>query len=138
MVDSAMVIRALEPADIRATAALLAEAMADDPAYNFLFPRGQGHVARGERHWVVHMMAVDPARQGRGLGSHLLNCILEATVDARTTGGKAVSVKRVVQWNGQCMLQISIFSGFSRTAPTGVQLRVPRVHRRGVRALAFA
>ena len=92
MVDSAMVIRALEPADIRATAALLAEAMADDPAYNFLFPRGQGHVARGERHWVVHMMAVDPSRQGRGLGSHLLNFILDATVDARTTGGKAPAV----------------------------------------------
>ena len=50
----------------------------------------------------------------------------------------SVSVKRVVQWNGQCISQISRFSGFSRTAPTGVQLRVPRVHLRGVRALAFA
>ena len=174
MADSAMVIRALEPADIRATAALLAEAMDDDPAYNFLFPRGQGHLAgledffarnlrthlpyrctyvgivgravaatvtmrppdgvsismltmirrgllpfafahgfsavsrlltlkdtydaiesrlaRGERHWLVRMMAVDPARQGRGLGSHLLNFILDATVDARTIGGKAPTV----------------------------------------------
>ena len=29
-------------------------------------------VARGERHWHVHMMAVVPSRQGRGLGTELL------------------------------------------------------------------
>jgi GNAT superfamily N-acetyltransferase len=168
MVDSAMAVRALESADIRATAALLTEAMADDPAYNFLFPLGRDHragledffarhlrthlpyrctyvgvaggtvvatvtmrppggvsismltmirrgllpfafahglaavrrlltlkdtydaiesrLARGERHWLVHMMAVDPARQGSGVGSHLLQFVLDATVDAGTIG----------------------------------------------------
>jgi GNAT superfamily N-acetyltransferase len=174
MVDSAMAIRALEPADIRATAALLARAMDDDPAYRFLFPRGQSRVAgledffarnlrthlpyrctyvgaigravvatvtmrppdgvsismrtmirrgllpfafahgpgavrrlltlknaydgiesrlaRGERHWLVHMMAVDSARQGRGFGSRLLDGILNATVDARTNGERPLAL----------------------------------------------
>jgi GNAT superfamily N-acetyltransferase len=174
MVDSAMVIRALEAMDIRATAALLAEAMDDDPAYSFLFPRGQNQraalaeffernlrthlpyrctyvgvvgravvatvtmrppdgvpismltmirrgllpfafarglgavrrlltlkdtydavesrLARGERHWLVHMMAVDPACQGRGLGSQLLQFVLEATVDARSRGAKPLAI----------------------------------------------
>jgi GNAT superfamily N-acetyltransferase len=45
----------------------------------------EARLARGERHWLVHMMAVDPARHGRGLGSQLLNFVLDATVDARTT-----------------------------------------------------
>jgi hypothetical protein len=45
MVAAAMAIRPLEPEDIRATAALLAKAMDDDPAYNFLFPRGQDRSA---------------------------------------------------------------------------------------------
>ncbi len=170
MVDSAMEIRALEPEDIGATAALLAKALDDDPAYNFLFPRGQNRLAgledffarhlgthlpyrctyvgvvgpavvatvtmrppggvsitvltmirrgllpfayahgmrairrllilkdtydaiearlaRGERHWLVHMMAVDPACQGRGVGSHLLQFVLDATVDAGTVGAQ--------------------------------------------------
>jgi GNAT superfamily N-acetyltransferase len=174
MVDSTIAIRPLEPADIGATAALLADAMDDDPAYNFLFPRGQDHaagledffarhlrthlpyrctyvgvvgptviatvtmrppegisislltmirrgllpfayahglravrrllilkgaydalearIARGERHWLVHMMAVDPARHGRGLGSQLLNFILDATVDARMAEGMPPAV----------------------------------------------
>jgi len=173
MVD-AMTVRALEPADIRATGALLAEAMDDDPAYSFLFPRRQNRpagledffernlrthlpyrctyvgvvgravvatvtmrppggvrismrtmirrgllpfafahglgavrrlftlkdtydaiesrLARGERHWLVHMMAVESGRQGRGLGSHLLKFVLDATVDARTTGEKPLAV----------------------------------------------
>jgi GNAT superfamily N-acetyltransferase len=168
MVDSALAIRSLEPADIGATAALLAEAMDDDPGYRFLFPRAEDrragledffarnlrthlpyrctHVgvvggavvatvtmrppegvsislltmirrgllpfafahgfrsvqrvlmlkktydaletrlARGDRHWLVHMMAVDPVRQGTGLGSHLLDIISDTTVDARTCG----------------------------------------------------
>jgi GNAT superfamily N-acetyltransferase len=43
--------------------------------------------ARGERHWFVHMLGVDPTRQGKGLGSRLLACILDRTVDARTTRG---------------------------------------------------
>lgn len=169
MVDSAIAIRPLEPEDVGATAALLAQAMDDDPAYAFLFPPGEDRpaglvdffagnlrthlpyrctyvgvvgptvvatvtmrppegisiswltmirrgvlpfayahglqavrrmlilkdaydaietrLARGERHWLVHMMAVDPARHGRGLGSQLLRFILDATVDARTTEG---------------------------------------------------
>ncbi len=171
MVDSSMVIRRLEPADIGATAALLAKAMDDDPAYRFLFPREQerpagledffarhlrthlpyrctyvgvmgptvvatvtmrppggvsisvltmirrgllpfalahGHravrrlltlkdtydaiearLARGERHWLVHMMAVDPCHHGRGLGSHLLSRVLETTMGTATTGAAA-------------------------------------------------
>ena len=44
----------------------------------------EARLARGERHWLVHMMAVDPARQGKGLGSRLLACILNEIVDART------------------------------------------------------
>lgn len=164
-----MVIRPLERAEIAATAALLAKAMNDDPAYRFLFPlererpagledffarnlrthlpyrctyvgligpavvatvtirppggvtisvltmirRGllpfalaHGHravrrlltlkdtydalekrLARGERHWLVHMMAVDPSRQGKGLGSHLLDRVLDTTVGARAADG---------------------------------------------------
>jgi GNAT superfamily N-acetyltransferase len=174
MFDSAIAIRSLEPEDIGATATLLAEAMDDDPAYNFLFPRRQerpaglkdffagnlrthlpyrctyvgvvgptvvatvtvrppegistslltmvrrgllpfayahglravrrllilkgaydaieARLARGERHWLVHMMAVDPARQGRGLGSQLLNFILDATVDAAAIEGMPPAV----------------------------------------------
>jgi GNAT superfamily N-acetyltransferase len=174
MVGSAIAIRALEPEDIRATATLLAEAMDDDPAYSFLFPRGrdrpagledffagnlrthlpyrctyvgvvgstvvatvtmrppdgvsmslltmirrgllpfayshglqavrrllilkgaydaiEARLARGERHWLVHMMAVDPARHGKGLGSQLLRFILEAAVDARATDGMPPAV----------------------------------------------
>jgi GNAT superfamily N-acetyltransferase len=169
-----MTVRALEPADIRATAALLAQAMADDPAYGFLFPRGrdqragledffarhlrthlpyrctyvgvvggavaatmtmrppggvrismltmirrgllpfasahglravrrllalkdtydaiESRLAGGERHWLVHMMAVDPARQGRGLGSHLLHFVLDATVEAPTNGERPLAL----------------------------------------------
>jgi GNAT superfamily N-acetyltransferase len=166
----AMIVRALEPADVGATAALLAAAMADDPAYAFLFPRAHtnrgaglqeffagnlrthlpyrctyvgvdGHrvvatvtmrppegfsisvltmirrgllpfalahgrravqrlfalkdaydaiesrLARGDRHWLVHMMGVEPARQGRGLGSRLLESVLEATADSRIAVG---------------------------------------------------
>jgi GNAT superfamily N-acetyltransferase len=52
----------------------------------------EARIARGERHWFVHMMAVDPARQGRGLGSRLLERILETTVDARTTRGASPAV----------------------------------------------
>jgi hypothetical protein len=57
----------------------------------------------------------------------------------QATGGAAVAVslRRVVQWHGQCLLHESRFSGFSRTVPTGVQLRVPPVHLRGVRDRAF-
>jgi GNAT superfamily N-acetyltransferase len=52
----------------------------------------EARLARGERHWLVHMMAVDPALQGRGLGSRLLDRVLEATVDARTTQGTPPAV----------------------------------------------
>jgi GNAT superfamily N-acetyltransferase len=47
----------------------------------------EARIARGERHWFVHMMAVDRARQGRGLGSRLLDRVLETTIDAQATGG---------------------------------------------------
>jgi GNAT superfamily N-acetyltransferase len=52
----------------------------------------EARLARGERHWLVHMMAVDPARHGRGLGSQLLNFILDATVDATATEGMSSAV----------------------------------------------
>jgi GNAT superfamily N-acetyltransferase len=52
----------------------------------------EARLARGERHWLVHMMAVDPARQGRGLGSRLLDRVLETTVDARATQGSPPAV----------------------------------------------
>jgi GNAT superfamily N-acetyltransferase len=169
-----MAIRALEPEDIGATAALLAKGMDDDPAYQFLFPRPhsraaglrdffarnlrthlpyrctrvgvvgsavvatitmrppggvpislltmvrrgllpyayahgvravrrvfilkgtydaiEANLARGERHWHVHMMAVDPAHQGRGLGSRLLESVLDATVDAPMTEGMPAAI----------------------------------------------
>jgi GNAT superfamily N-acetyltransferase len=165
----AILVRLVEPRDVAATAALLAAAMDDDPAYRFLFPnreerragfedffarnlrthmayrcthvgligtavvatvtmrppsgfsasmltmlrRGllpfalahgwgavrrllalketydaiEGRLARGEPHWLVHMMAVDPARQGTGLGSQLLRRVLELTAGARPTPG---------------------------------------------------
>jgi GNAT superfamily N-acetyltransferase len=167
MADSGISIRPLGRDDVGATAALLAQAMDEDPAYSFLFPRGHGRrarledffarnlrthlpyrctyvgvvgptvvatitmrppegisislwtmirrgllpfayahglravqrllilkgaydaiearLARGARHWLVHMMAVDPARHGRGVGSQLLKFTLDATVDATTT-----------------------------------------------------
>lgn len=148
----------MEPGDVRSTAALLAAAMDDDPAYAFLFPRpaerGRGladffarnlrthlsyrctsvltvgrdiaatatlrppggipislmtmlrrglipfaaahgvsavrrlfrlksvyddleaGIVRGAPHWLVHMMAVSPAKQGRGFGSRLLGHML--------------------------------------------------------------
>jgi GNAT superfamily N-acetyltransferase len=44
-------------------------------------------LARGGRHWLVHMMAVDPTWQGRGFGSRLLDRILEATADTPSTRG---------------------------------------------------
>lgn len=46
----------------------------------------EGRLARGERHWLVHMMAVDPARQGTGVGTHLLGHVLESTVDWEANG----------------------------------------------------
>jgi GNAT superfamily N-acetyltransferase len=52
----------------------------------------EARLARSERHWLVHMMAVDPTRQGEGLGSRLLACILDLTVDARITRGHALAI----------------------------------------------
>jgi GNAT superfamily N-acetyltransferase len=49
-------------------------------------------LARGERHWLVHMMAVAPACHGMGLGSRLLRFIMDATVDARRTEGLSPAV----------------------------------------------
>ena len=59
------------------------------------------------------------------------------TAPAMVPWGTAVSVKGVVRWNGQCTLHACSFSGLRRTEPMGVQLRVPAVHRRGVRTLAL-
>jgi GNAT superfamily N-acetyltransferase len=174
MVDSDIVVRPLEPADLGATAVLLAAAFEEDPGYGFLFPnrrerragledffarhlrthlpyrctyvavigsavvatatmrppdgfsisvltmirRGlipfalahgptalrrvfavkkqydalEARLARGERHWLVHMMAVAPARQGQGLGSRLLDRVLKTTVDAPATRGEPAAV----------------------------------------------
>ncbi len=44
----------------------------------------EAQVAGGERHWHVHMMAVTPQRQGRGLGSTLVREVLARTADARS------------------------------------------------------
>jgi GNAT superfamily N-acetyltransferase len=47
----------------------------------------EARLSAGGRHWLVHMMAVDPAAQGGGLGSFLLRRVLEATVDACAANG---------------------------------------------------
>ncbi|HVU04534.1 MAG TPA: GNAT family N-acetyltransferase [Polyangiaceae bacterium] len=44
----------------------------------------EAEAAGGRPHWYVHMMAVRPDRQGRGLGSRLLERMLRETADART------------------------------------------------------
>ncbi len=159
-----VLVRRLEPNDVPATAGLLAEAMAEDPAYAFLFPRPserrrglgdffarnlrtylphrctsvltvggavaatatlrpptgipismmtmlrrglipfaaahgvsavqrmlrlknvydglEANIVNGAPHWFVHMMAVTPSRQGQGLGSQLLQRVLEAHTEA--------------------------------------------------------
>jgi len=41
------------------------------------YDRLEGEAARGEPHWHVHMMAVRPDLQGRGLGSALIREVLE-------------------------------------------------------------
>jgi ribosomal protein S18 acetylase RimI-like enzyme len=167
-VNPELIVRPLERADVPTTAALLARAFHDDPAYAFLFPRPalrragledlfarnllthlpyrctrvvvegravlgtvtfrppdgfsislltmvrrgllpyalahgakavrrllvvketydalEARIAGKERHWYVHMMAVDPARQGRALGSRLLEQVLAETTDAGGAG----------------------------------------------------
>jgi GNAT superfamily N-acetyltransferase len=42
----------------------------------------ENRLSRGERHWYVHMMAVDPQAQGRGIGARLLHEVLSQTADA--------------------------------------------------------
>jgi GNAT superfamily N-acetyltransferase len=46
------------------------------------YDRLESDLARGGSHWHVHMMAVDPSRQGRGLGTGLLRSVLETTRDS--------------------------------------------------------
>jgi GNAT superfamily N-acetyltransferase len=43
----------------------------------------EARLSGGEPHWYVHMMAIDPRKQGRGLGGALLASALAATADAR-------------------------------------------------------
>jgi ribosomal protein S18 acetylase RimI-like enzyme len=44
----------------------------------------EAEAARGRPHWYVHMMAVRPDQQGRGLGSRLLERLLAETADRAT------------------------------------------------------
>lgn len=39
----------------------------------------ESELAGGRSHWFLHMMAVDPDRQGRGLGSKILDAVLPTT-----------------------------------------------------------
>jgi GNAT superfamily N-acetyltransferase len=50
----------------------------------------EARLARGDRHWLVHMMAVDPDRQGRGVGSRLLEHVLARTTDEATSAAPSV------------------------------------------------
>jgi GNAT superfamily N-acetyltransferase len=52
----------------------------------------ESRLARGQQHWLVHMMAVDPSRQGKGLGTHLLNRVLDTAVAPRATGSAPPAV----------------------------------------------
>ena len=45
------------------------------------FDAVEEEVSHGQRHWYVHMMAVHPSVQGKGLGSSLLTEALAATAD---------------------------------------------------------
>ena len=47
------------------------------------YDRIEARLSAGRPHWWVHMMAVDPSRHGRGVGSALLASTLAATADAR-------------------------------------------------------
>jgi ribosomal protein S18 acetylase RimI-like enzyme len=74
--------------------------------------------ASGRPHWHVHMMAVDPACQGQGLGSHLLRSVLarETTSDSRPvvlTTHKPINVTFYRRF------------GFDVTSENDVQLGVP-------------
>jgi ribosomal protein S18 acetylase RimI-like enzyme len=44
----------------------------------------EAEAAQNRPHWYVHMMAVRPDQQGRGLGSRLLERLLEETADRGT------------------------------------------------------
>jgi GNAT superfamily N-acetyltransferase len=46
------------------------------------YDRIEARLSGGRPHWYVHMMAIDPPRQGRGIGSALLTDVLAATADA--------------------------------------------------------
>src|SRR5262249_6567356 len=46
------------------------------------YDRIEAQLSGGRPHWYVHMMAIDPRKQGRGMGSALLASVLAATADA--------------------------------------------------------
>ena len=46
------------------------------------YDRIEARLGAGSPHWYVHMMAVEPSRQGRGLGSELLARVLRQTAGA--------------------------------------------------------
>jgi GNAT superfamily N-acetyltransferase len=46
-----------------------------------VYDRIEARLSGGRPHWYVHMMAIDPRQQGRGLGSALLADVLARTAD---------------------------------------------------------
>jgi GNAT superfamily N-acetyltransferase len=47
------------------------------------YDRLEARLSAGRPHWWVHMMAVEPSKHGRGMGTALLASTLAATADAR-------------------------------------------------------
>jgi ribosomal protein S18 acetylase RimI-like enzyme len=50
------------------------------------YDRIEARLSGGRPHWYVHMMAIDPRQQGRGMGGALLADVLSATANAHDTG----------------------------------------------------
>jgi GNAT superfamily N-acetyltransferase len=46
------------------------------------YDRIEARLSGGRPHWYVHMMAIDPRKQGRGMGTALLSNVLAATAGA--------------------------------------------------------
>ena len=49
------------------------------------YDRIEARLSGGRPHWYVHMMAIDPRKQGRGVGSMLIANALATTADADDT-----------------------------------------------------